>query len=133
MSLEFNESPAITCELLAAAVTKAFGRECKISDSTDNTDLGVEAAMTDYNTAVVGGVQSELVGSWMIGARPVSLQVICVAHDEGAVLRIATPRQFDTEATNIDGYDWTIPLAAALLMAIHFWRIRKDGGISGPL
>src|SRR6187399_2893359 len=26
-----------------------------------------------------------------------------------------------------------IPLAASLLMAIHFWRIRKDGGISGPL
>ncbi len=26
-----------------------------------------------------------------------------------------------------------IPLVAALLMAIHFWRIRKDGGISGPL
>jgi len=26
-----------------------------------------------------------------------------------------------------------IPLAAAFLMAIHFWRVRKDGGISGPL
>jgi quinol-cytochrome oxidoreductase complex cytochrome b subunit len=26
-----------------------------------------------------------------------------------------------------------IPLAAAWLMAIHFWRVRKDGGISGPL
>lgn len=26
-----------------------------------------------------------------------------------------------------------LPLAAALLMAIHFWRVRKDGGISGPL
>ena len=26
-----------------------------------------------------------------------------------------------------------IPLAAATLMAMHFWRIRKDGGISGPL
>ena len=26
-----------------------------------------------------------------------------------------------------------IPVAAALLMAIHFWRVRKDGGISGPL
>ncbi len=26
-----------------------------------------------------------------------------------------------------------IPLAAGILMAIHFWRIRKDGGISGPL
>ena len=26
-----------------------------------------------------------------------------------------------------------VPLAAALLIAVHFWRIRKDGGISGPL
>jgi quinol-cytochrome oxidoreductase complex cytochrome b subunit len=26
-----------------------------------------------------------------------------------------------------------IPLAAGLLMAFHFWRVRKDGGISGPL
>ncbi len=26
-----------------------------------------------------------------------------------------------------------IPLAAAFGMAIHFWRIRKDGGISGPM
>ena len=26
-----------------------------------------------------------------------------------------------------------IPLAAALLIMIHFWRVRKDGGISGPL
>jgi quinol-cytochrome oxidoreductase complex cytochrome b subunit len=26
-----------------------------------------------------------------------------------------------------------IPFFAALLMAVHFWRIRKDGGISGPL
>ena len=26
-----------------------------------------------------------------------------------------------------------IPLLAAILMALHFWRVRKDGGISGPL
>ena len=26
-----------------------------------------------------------------------------------------------------------IPLLAVLLMGVHFWRIRKDGGISGPL
>ncbi len=26
-----------------------------------------------------------------------------------------------------------IPLAATVLIAVHFWRIRKDGGISGPL
>jgi quinol-cytochrome oxidoreductase complex cytochrome b subunit len=26
-----------------------------------------------------------------------------------------------------------LPLVAAIFLAIHFWRIRKDGGISGPL
>jgi quinol-cytochrome oxidoreductase complex cytochrome b subunit len=26
-----------------------------------------------------------------------------------------------------------LPLVAAILLAVHFWRIRKDGGISGPL
>jgi quinol-cytochrome oxidoreductase complex cytochrome b subunit len=26
-----------------------------------------------------------------------------------------------------------IPLAVSLLLAIHFWRVRKDGGISGPM
>lgn len=26
-----------------------------------------------------------------------------------------------------------IPLMAGILMIVHFWRIRKDGGISGPL
>ena len=26
-----------------------------------------------------------------------------------------------------------VPFLAATLMAVHFWRVRKDGGISGPL
>ena len=26
-----------------------------------------------------------------------------------------------------------LPLAAAVLISVHFWRVRKDGGISGPL
>ena len=26
-----------------------------------------------------------------------------------------------------------IPVIASVLMIVHFWRIRKDGGISGPL
>jgi len=26
-----------------------------------------------------------------------------------------------------------IPLVAVVLMGVHFWRVRKDGGISGPL
>jgi quinol-cytochrome oxidoreductase complex cytochrome b subunit len=25
-----------------------------------------------------------------------------------------------------------IPLLASVFMAVHFWRVRKDGGISGP-
>jgi quinol-cytochrome oxidoreductase complex cytochrome b subunit len=32
-------------------------------------------------------------------------------------------------------YIWhciAIPLIAVILMAVHFWRVRKDGGISGP-
>ena len=26
-----------------------------------------------------------------------------------------------------------VPLIASVLMALHFWRVRKDGGISGPM
>jgi menaquinol-cytochrome c reductase cytochrome b subunit len=26
-----------------------------------------------------------------------------------------------------------LPLIAAIFMIVHFWRIRKDGGISGPV
>ncbi|MEO8462843.1 MAG: cytochrome b N-terminal domain-containing protein, partial [Chloroflexota bacterium] len=26
-----------------------------------------------------------------------------------------------------------LPLITAVFLAVHFWRIRKDGGISGPL
>lgn len=26
-----------------------------------------------------------------------------------------------------------IPIVAALLMIVHFWRVRKDGGLSGPM
>ena len=25
-----------------------------------------------------------------------------------------------------------IPLVAGMFMIVHFWRVRKDGGISGP-
>ena len=26
-----------------------------------------------------------------------------------------------------------VPFVTVIFMAVHFWRIRKDGGISGPL
>ena len=28
--------------------------------------------------------------------------------------------------------DCPIPIIAAVLMIVHFWRVRKDGAISGP-
>ena len=37
---------------------------------------------------------------------------------KGAINAIADPRLF---------------FMLAVLMAVHFWRVRKDGGISGPL
>ena len=30
------------------------------------------------------------------------------------------------------GHVILFPLAGAILMAVHFWRIRKDGGAAGP-
>ena len=121
VTLEFNQYPSISCQSLAAAVAKAFGRECKISESTDNIDLGVEVAMTEHTTAVVGGFQSDTIGHWIVGARPVSLDVSCVvlsgeepAPTRHSVLTVSTPHQFDHEAKNLNGYDWTIPLAAVL-------------------
>jgi quinol-cytochrome oxidoreductase complex cytochrome b subunit len=26
-----------------------------------------------------------------------------------------------------------VPIIMSILIAVHFWRVRKDGGISGPL
>ena len=28
---------------------------------------------------------------------------------------------------------WILFVIGVILMVVHFWRIRKDGGISGPL
>ena len=41
------------------------------------------------------------------------------------------------EMTNalLRSYIWhciAIPTIVAVLLAVHFWRVRKDGGISGP-
>ena len=35
--------------------------------------------------------------------------------------------------TRDEGGGVAIPLAVSLLIMIHFWRVRKDGGISGPM
>ncbi len=40
------------------------------------------------------------------------------------------------ESALLRSYIWhciALPLLAAVLMGVHFWRVRKDGGISGPV
>jgi quinol-cytochrome oxidoreductase complex cytochrome b subunit len=67
------------------------------------------------------------VGTNMIGATPViggQLRFLAIGGFEvgqGALIRFYT--------LHVVG----LPLLAAVLMAAHFWRVRKDGGISGPL
>lgn len=117
IDLECAAGKSLSKEILAAAVTQAFGRQCKISDSTNNLDLGVESAFTTADTAVVGGVESDRVVHLIVGANPVSLEVLWVGftgETSGGLLTISTPRQSLGNDAKIDGYDWTIPLAAAL-------------------
>jgi quinol-cytochrome oxidoreductase complex cytochrome b subunit len=67
------------------------------------------------------------VGTNMIGATPLigeQLRFLAIGGQEvgqNALIRFYT--------LHVVG----LPLVAAVLMAAHFWRVRKDGGISGPL
>jgi hypothetical protein len=45
----------------------------------------------------------------------------------------AVPSSIPTRYSDlISGTALGFPLVASIFMAVHFWRIRKDGGISGP-
>jgi quinol-cytochrome oxidoreductase complex cytochrome b subunit len=67
------------------------------------------------------------VGTNMIGATPLigaQMRFLAVGGQEvgqNALIRFYT--------LHVVG----LPLLTAVLMAAHFWRVRKDGGISGPL
>jgi quinol-cytochrome oxidoreductase complex cytochrome b subunit len=67
------------------------------------------------------------VGTNMIGATPIigtQLRFLAIGGFEvgqNALIRFYT--------LHVVG----LPLLTAVLMAAHFWRVRKDGGISGPL
>lgn len=67
------------------------------------------------------------VGTNMIGATPVvGSQVRFLAVGGFEVGQNALIRFYTLHVV-------ALPLVAAVLMAAHFWRVRKDGGISGPL
>lgn len=122
VTLKVNSRPAVTRESLAAAVETGLGRKCEISSSTSNIDLGIEAACTTHESAIVGGVESASFGHLIVGANPIALEVAWTAADgefspDGlpiSILTIGTPRQARRSESRIHGYDWTIPLAAAL-------------------
>jgi quinol-cytochrome oxidoreductase complex cytochrome b subunit len=57
-------------------------------------------------------------------------------HSGGDARFLLLGARFVGEATLLRFYVLhcvALPLAAALLIAVHFWRVRKDGGISGAL
>jgi hypothetical protein len=117
VTLECAVGKPLSKQILATAVIQAFGRQCKISESTGNIDLGIESALTKPDTAVVGGIESENFVHLIVGAKPVSMEVLWMGltgDTSGGVLTISTPRQSLGDESKIDGYDWTIPLAAAL-------------------
>jgi quinol-cytochrome oxidoreductase complex cytochrome b subunit len=67
------------------------------------------------------------VGTNMIGATPlIGSQLRFLAIGGAEVGQNALIRFYTLHVVGL-------PLVAAVLMAAHFWRVRKDGGISGPL
>ncbi len=57
---------------------------------------------------------------WTITSAPDNVPIVAMLFLVHALLR---------------SYIWHcigIPIVHSLFMAVHFWRIRKDGGISGP-
>ena len=70
------------------------------------------------------------------GANLLQVDGIQLVHS-GADIRYALlGGRFVGEATLLRFYVLhciAVPVMAMILMAVHFWRVRKDGGISGPL
>ncbi len=85
------------------------------------------------------------VGTNMAGAAPLIGHEGPAADHVSGLIGIATPR-YDLRALLVGGtqigpatllrfyvlHCIVIPLVAVVLMMLHFWRVRKDGGISGP-
>ncbi|MBI4553851.1 MAG: cytochrome b N-terminal domain-containing protein [Candidatus Latescibacteria bacterium] len=70
------------------------------------------------------------------GAALLKLGDINLVHSADDVRFALLAGRFVGEATLLRFYVLhcvAIPFVATILMAVHFWRIRKDGGISGPM
>jgi len=65
-------------------------------------------------------------GRWFVGHAKSTAHLVRFALLGGSIV--------DANAL-LRAYIWhciAIPLIASIFMALHFWRVRKDGGISGP-
>jgi len=70
------------------------------------------------------------------GASMIQIGGVHLVHGGSDIHFALLGGHFVSEATLIRFYVLhcvVVPIVAATLMAIHFWRVRKDGGISGPL
>jgi quinol-cytochrome oxidoreductase complex cytochrome b subunit len=70
------------------------------------------------------------------GASMIQIGGVHLVHGGSDIHFALLGGHFVSEATLIRFYVLHcvfVPIVAATLMAIHFWRVRKDGGISGPL
>ena len=70
------------------------------------------------------------------GAKALVIGGVDLIHSGSDARFLLLGARFVGEATLLRFYVLhcvALPLAAALLIAVHFWRVRKDGGISGAL
>jgi quinol-cytochrome oxidoreductase complex cytochrome b subunit len=70
------------------------------------------------------------------GASMIQIGGVHLVHGGSDIHFALLGGHFVSEATLIRFYVLhcvVVPIVAATLMAVHFWRVRKDGGISGPL
>ena len=76
------------------------------------------------------------IGSEGPGASLLAIGDINLVHAGSDVRFALLGGRFVGEATLLRFYVLhciAVPFIAMIFMAVHFWRIRKDGGISGPL
>ena len=80
--------------------------------------------------------ESPFLGNEGPGAALLAIGDINLVHVGSDVRFALLGGRFVGEATLLRFYVLhciAIPFVAMIFMAVHFWRIRKDGGISGPL
>ena len=107
---------------------------CKGDDVTwEETPKDLEAYQQTLDAQVSSGVDRRIAEG---RARLAAIATYRNAHPDEVHDRPAAARPAEGEAALLRFYVLHcvgFPLVIGVLMAVHFWRVRKDGGISGPM